>query len=94
MLDISIKEPQEQTSLILLASWHKKMTQKWDVEDLLELWIDAMNCVVNKERLMEALKKNQKDVKRTNLEYYNANINSECWVTMLWLTYTRRGGEG
>ena len=42
-----------------------------------------MNCVVNKERLMEALKKNQKDVKRTNLEYYNANINSECWVTML-----------
>ena len=29
---------------------------------------------------MKPLRKNWKGAKRTKLEYYNANINPECWV--------------
>ena len=31
---------------------------------------------------MESLSKKWEDVKRTNLEYYIANINLECWVLL------------
>ena len=35
---------------------------------------------MNKQRLMDPVRKNWKDAKRTKLEYYIANINLECWV--------------
>ena len=50
------------------------------MEDLLDLSSDAIKYVVIEERLMDPLRKKWKDARRTQLEYYIANINLECWV--------------
>ena len=71
---------------ILSSGWVvdiKNCFKGWDVEDLLELSTDSMKYVVIEERLMEPLRKKWKDAKRTNLEYYIANINLECWALFM-----------
>ena len=57
----------------------RKWLRRWGVNDLLELSGNAMQCVMIEERLLESLRKNWEDVKRTKLEYYIANVNPECW---------------
>ena len=57
--------------------------------DLFKLSTDAMQYVVIEERSMQPLRKNWEDSKMTNLEYYIANINPECWAEC-WAHYKTR----